>query len=291
MILLDISNILVSNLMQNIKLMSDNSIPQEDMYRHMILNTIRSNYMKFKKEYGELVICCDNKNGWRKAIFPEYKANRKKTRDSSSIDWAVVYKMFNQILFEIDQVFDWKMVTYESAEADDIIYTLCVNSEEGSKHLIISGDQDLLQIQHQAPMFVSITQYAPVAKKFYTTTNQYDLFEHVCRGDTSDGVPNILSDQRSFVEGIRQKTLTTKLIHSWWNYFTTHNTLDPSMPIERYILNNKLINLNMIPEEIQQGILDTYKNITKPKTNQMQIMKYFMENRLMNLSENIGDFT
>ena len=41
------------------------------------------------------------------------------------------------------------------------------------------------------------------------------LKEHILKGDTSDGVPNVLSPDNTFVDGLRQRPLSRKKIQSW----------------------------------------------------------------------------
>ena len=94
MILLDLNQVMISNLMMSVK---NNSEIEEDLVRHMILNTIRSLRKKFFQEYGELVIACDDTNYWRKQIFPYYKASRKKDRGESPMDWNNIFQILNKI--------------------------------------------------------------------------------------------------------------------------------------------------------------------------------------------------
>ena len=47
---------------------------QEDMIRHMILNSIRMYNKKFRKEYGEMVIATDSSN-WRRDAFHNINLN------------------------------------------------------------------------------------------------------------------------------------------------------------------------------------------------------------------------
>ena len=47
---------------------------------------------KFGKKYGDIIICCDDKNYWRKQTFPHYKANRKKFREESDYDWNLIFE-------------------------------------------------------------------------------------------------------------------------------------------------------------------------------------------------------
>ncbi len=63
-----------------------------NLVRHVVLNTLKSYKKKYSKQYGDVVICCDAKRSWRKDMFPNYKANRKASRDSSKIDWSLLFE-------------------------------------------------------------------------------------------------------------------------------------------------------------------------------------------------------
>ena len=76
MILLDYSQIALSNIIVQ-------KLNDEDMIRHMILNSIRMYNKKYRGEYGQMVICADGMNTWRRDYFPEYKANRRKGRSET----------------------------------------------------------------------------------------------------------------------------------------------------------------------------------------------------------------
>jgi hypothetical protein len=255
---------------------------EENMVRHMILNSIRSYRQKFSEEYGELVIACDNTNYWRKQIFPYYKASRKKKQAASELDWKQIFECMNKIRAEIKEHFPYKVIDIESAEADDIIAML-VRIHCFEKILILSGDKDFIQLH----TYGNVKQYDPVRKKFITHENpdRY-LDEHILRGDSGDGVPNILSPDNCFVVGERQKPLTQKKIDE-----LIELGLDGKFdhPLYRnYMRNQKLIDLKMVPKEIGAKIIESYDNQeTNPRSN---LMNYFMSNRLKNLMEHIGDF-
>lgn len=89
MILLDLSQVMISNIM--VQVGSHTDAIQPDLVRHMVINTIRSLKTKYGKEYGELVIACDDKKYWRRDYFPPYKGNRKADREKSNIDWPVLF--------------------------------------------------------------------------------------------------------------------------------------------------------------------------------------------------------
>ena len=67
---------------------------EEGLVRHMVLTSLRMHKNKFSDKYGTLVICCDDKKNWRKELFPYYKANRKKDRAASDLDWQFMFKVF-----------------------------------------------------------------------------------------------------------------------------------------------------------------------------------------------------
>ena len=66
MIIIDFSGIAISSIVINKTL-------DENLIRHMILNSIRMYRSKFHKEYGEIVIAADGANNWRRGAFPQYK--------------------------------------------------------------------------------------------------------------------------------------------------------------------------------------------------------------------------
>jgi hypothetical protein len=70
MILIDFNGIAIGNVVVQ-RLSAD-----ENLIRHMILNSIRMYRQKFHKEYGEVVIVADGAGNWRKDAYPQYKASR-----------------------------------------------------------------------------------------------------------------------------------------------------------------------------------------------------------------------
>jgi hypothetical protein len=257
-----------------------NAQVEENMVRHMVLNSIRMYKTKFESEYGEFVIACDNKNYWRKQLFPYYKANRKKSQAASELDWKTIFECLNKIRSELKEHFPYRIIDVESAEADDIIGTLCIEfGNTNEKILILSGDKDFQQLQR----YINIRQYNPVLKKF-VTCNDPDKFlaEHILKGDAGDGIPNVLSDDNSFVLGIRQKPMTQKKLDELSNITLDHPAY------RNYIRNKSLIDLTQVPEGIKLQILESYDEQANKKSS--NLFNYFIANRLKNLTESIQDF-
>lgn len=293
MIVVDYSQTAISNLMAEIGGRTDIEI-QVPLLRHMIVNSIRGYNQKFGKEYGQIVIACDNMKYWRKEHFPLYKAGRKKAREASGFDWKVIFDALNMIRNELDMYFPYKVMDVDGAEADDIIATLAkwsqnnetknVLFEEPSPFLIISGDHDFIQLHK----YENVKQYSPVMKKFIrpdVSPERY-IFEHIIRGDKGDGIPNVLSADDSLVNGVRQKPISTKKIEQWYK---DQDELPQDAEFKRnYDRNRKLINLDCIPKEISDRIINTYEE--KPFKDRSKLLNFFVENKMKNMLEVIEEF-
>ena len=289
MILVDLNQVMISNLMMQIG-GKKNVAVEEDLVRHMVLNSLRMYRTKFFKKYGELVICCDDKNYWRRELFPYYKIHRKKDRDESGLDWNMIFTVLNGIRDDIREKFPYKVIQIEHAEADDIIGSLChrfghlgITNGSAEPILILSSDKDFMQLQKYA----NVEQYSSMQKKFITCSNpaRY-IHEHILKGDRGDGVPNFLSDDDVFVNGKRQKPLATKKIDAW-NGMRPEDYCDERM-LRNYRRNQQLVDLDFIPEDIQNEaneIFDNYKLNERGK-----IFNYFIEKKMKNMMEVIGDF-
>ena len=274
------NQIALANLMMNLK-MNNSKTVDESMVRHMILNSIRMYRTEHYSEYGEVVLTWDSKHSWRRDYFPEYKASRRKGREESDLDWNEIFGTLNKIRSEIKKNFPYKYLEVFGAEADDIIGFLCEETRD-EKIMIISGDKDFIQLQK----YPNVAQWSPITKK---QVNGFDptiyLKEHILKGDTSDGVPNVLSPDKTFVDGLRQRPLSRKKIQSWlvgggsdWNDEVKRN----------FQRNSTLIDLTKTPEELKNQIRLEYNNA--PHGDRSKLLNYFMTYKLRELTENIGEF-
>ena len=280
------NQIALANLMMNLNMNKSKEV-DENMVRHMILNSIRMYRQEYKQEYGEPVLTWDSKHSWRKDYFPQYKAGRRKGREKSSLDWDKIFTVLNNIKKEIRENLPYKNLEIYGAEADDIIGVLIKDPKKWftEKRMIISGDKDFIQLQK----YPFVQQWSPITKK---AVNGYDpdvyIQEHILKGDTSDGIPNVLSPDNTFTDGLRQKPLSRKKIESWVGadekYISTWND-----EVKRnYQRNSMLIDLTNTPEDIEIKILEDYKNA--PSGNRKKLLNYFIKNRLKTLTESIGEF-
>jgi len=275
-LLVDFSQIVIGSYMTAAKY----STVDMDVIRPTVLNTLRIYRNKFTKEYGEIILCCDDRKSWRKELFPNYKASRRKTRKVSDVDWTNLYECLNQLKDELRQWFPYKLLQVEKAEADDIIATLVHLMNE--RTLILSSDKDFVQL-HQ----FNVRQYSPMQKKFIDGDAKRNLHEKLIKGDVGDGVPNILSDDNVFIdEGRRQKPITTKKVDAWYD-------LEPDMycdseMLRNYNRNKQLIDLGEVPESIRINITKQFE--TTQVGVRSRLLTYFVNHKLKNLTENISEF-
>lgn len=282
-ILVDLNQVMIANMMVQIG-NHHNAEVDENMIRHMVLNTLRFNRVKFNAEFGELIICADDKNYWRRQLFPYYKASRKKNREESELDWAAIFQALNRVREELKTYFPYKVIQIDGAEADDIIGAIIhqegLELAGGEPFLILSGDKDYIQLHKYA----NVKQYNPVLKKWVVHSNpeQY-LFEHIMKGDQGDGIPNVLSPDNSFVMSIRQKPVTKKRLEEWMDI----NSMSSEVK-RNYARNKALIDLNEVPSHIKEKVLEEYAR-ENPK-DRSQLLNFFIKNRLKLLTESIGEF-
>ena len=262
--------------------MDETTEVSEDMVRHMILNSIRNYVMQFKSDYVEsdadVILAWDSKHYWRRDYYPQYKASRRKGRQESDLDWNEIFGVTNKIRDEIKENLPYKSVEVYGAEADDII---AIVSNSYDKVMIVSSDKDFIQLHKE-----NVKQWSPVTKQ---EVNGHDpdtyIKEHVLKGDSGDGVPNVLSPDHTFTDGLRQKPLGKKRIEKMIN----ENMSDWNDEVKRnYQRNYKLINLKNIPKDIESNIID---EVDKSSCgDRSKLLNYFTVNKLKTLTENIGDF-
>jgi hypothetical protein len=281
MVLVDLNQVLLAGLMAQIA--NQKGKLEESLIRHMVLNIIRTHVKNFKNEYGEIVLCCDNRKYWRKDFFPFYKAGRKKTREKSDLDWHLIFDILAKLKQELKENFPYKVIDVEGAEADDIIGTLVPIYAPHQKILILSSDGDFLQLQMYGS---NVKQYNPSQKKYIKSHDPLlELKEKIIRGDKGDGIPNVFSPSDCFVRDLRQKPITQKVIEKYMT--EDHNTWEDDSAKVGFSRNQTLIDLRNIPGDIKRKIINTYEE-AKPAKG--KLLNYFMEHKLKNLMDVIEEF-
>jgi len=282
MILIDYNQIALSNIFMQ-------KLGEESLIRHMILNSIRMYNKKYRAEYGQMVICCDGFNTWRKQYYPEYKASRKKNRDNSDMDWVEIFRVLHMVRDEIKENLPYKVVHQDGVEADDIIATLVERTQEFGMDepvMIISSDKDFIQLQK----YRNVKQFSPIQKKMVTDDNPRTyLFNHIMRGDDGDSIPNVLSDDDTFINEDKSQTpLWQKKIDSWLEQSDNLREIMDETTYRNYQRNKTLIDLDEIPDTIKENIINTFDN-QKPAMK-MKVLNYLVKKRCTNLIEVAEEF-
>jgi len=287
MMILDLQQVMFANVHVHFGMTSE---IDENMLRHLILNQIRSLRKKFKNDYPEFVVAIDSKNNWRKKYFQYYKANRKKARDNSEIDFDAIFSAFDKIKTELKDHFKYRVVGVDGAEADDVIGVLVkkfgteslIKDYSAPNIMIISGDKDFQQLQR----FTNVSQYDPIKKREIKCSDPVNfLRKHVIKGDSVDGIPNVLSDDDTFVNDTkRQPPMTAKRLSRFLS------NVDLSEEERKHFeRNEKLIDLTHVPVEISTEILRTFDSEENKKTIG-SLYSYMIDKKLKQLMGVIDEF-
>jgi len=297
MILVDYSQVALAAILTFQRELKGTESEVKNLIRHVTLSTLKSYKKKYAKEYGEMVICCDGRKYWRRDFFPNYKASRKKNREASDLDWKLIFDTLSEMREDLTMHFPYRVIHVEEAEADDVIAVMtkwlqnnnqCIKGlvEEPQKILILSSDKDFKQLQ----LYPTVKQWSPMQKKYVTATQREIIeykIEHIVKGDSGDGIPNILSKDDIFLVEERQKPVSAKRLQEFIdNGFTACRNDEERRNWQR---NSTLVDFDFIPEQVSQNIVQAYLN-TKLNNDKMKIMNYLMEHRCRLLLDEIEDF-
>lgn len=278
MILLDASSIFISSIMAQ----SSTYEESPEMIRHTIFNIIRRYNLEHRDQYGEMIVCFDSKNNWRKDTFPQYKANRAKGRKDSSHNWELIFDIIDQTKQELREYSPFRCVEVDRCEADDVIGVLCEKQMNPEPILIISPDKDFVQLQK----YPNVKQYSNTQKKWVTPDEDAvtDLQNKIISGDKGDGVPNALSDDMTLVEDRRQTVVSKSKRQS-----LLENPEALGTTVARQLIRNRdMIDLTRVPNDLKEQVLEAF---SKPAGGSvMRLMTLFTKNKMKLMIESLGDF-
>lgn len=296
MIIVDFSQVLLASVFvfsDDFKKGADTD-KMKGILRHTLLTSILGYKRDHGKKYGEIVIACDGRQYWRKQYFQQYKANRKKGREESELDWDAIFSHLADMRAELIKYFPWKVIHIDRAEGDDIMAVLakyCVDTrstqdglfEEPEPALLITSDGDSKQCHNKY-----VRQWSPMQKKFVPAPEKDFLIEKIIKGDAGDGVPSVLCPDDWFTnsayEGQRAKPVTKKVIER----FKTGVGLSEEES-NRYIRNKTLIDFDCIPEDLRLEIISTYEKCV-PVKDLNGVMNFLMSVRAKQLLERVHEF-
>lgn len=283
MILVDYSGSMFASIYVELNRSKGNSY-SKNFLRHILISQLRSYNKKFKEQFGKMVICLEGGSCWRKEYFPNYKANRYQNRIDSGIDWKSIFTDMNDITNELIEFLPYKFIKVSGLEADDEIAILTILSQEIQNYpvIIVSNDKDYKQLHK----YKFVNQYLPQKGTLYKEKNpDFALMNLIINGDKTDGIPNINSSINTFVDGSRQKPITSKFIRTLVNDGLESLTEEQK---KRYDENETLISFDKIPNEYYSKVLNEYN---KEKTySKMKLFNYLVKNKLRDQIDHITDF-
>jgi len=260
----------------------------ENLVKHIILNNIRTYRNRFpESSWGRMVICLEGRS-WRRDIFPQYKAARTTNKAKDKYNWDEIYRLLKLTSADIKDNFPYAVIHVENGEADDIIgaITMCEMDKLGAEKIaIVSADKDFIQLHNLG----EVVQYSPFQDKMIEepSPGRY-LFEHLLRGDSTDGVPNANSPDNSFTDKIRQKPMRkTDIEHYWDNRDSYQGGMNDGV-YRNFIRNQKMIDLKFMPKDVYESSitqLDSYKYPMRGK-----VFNYLIENKMNMLIECASEF-
>lgn len=294
MIIIDYSGIAMAGAIAMHKTIKDSS--KEDainIIRHVILSGILAYKRKYSKEYGKIVIACDGPSYWRREVFKEYKGNRKKDRDNNSIlDWSLIFEALALVRQELIDYFPYNVIHLDRCEADDIIACLTkeYRTELGKQEpiMIISSDVDMNQLQK----YNEVSQYSPMTKKLIKVNrkqiNEY-LINTFVKGQKKDGIPSYKQSDDALIKEDKERApaVSAKTLQKFMELGIDACTND--LEKARYQRNQKMMDFDMIPDDIYNLIINTYENQII-KFDRMKLMNFLIKKRCRQLLDNIQDF-
>jgi hypothetical protein len=267
-------------------------IKMNQIARHVFLDSMLEVHKKWSDKCGEIVICADDENYWRKDIFPNYKASRKATKEASKTDWDSIKAIRTDLEAELREVFPWKVVKADHAEADDVVgvivkyhntndLKLLGMMEAPQKCLAISSDHDYLQLYR----YKHYAQWCPRKKIILPKPESTFLLEKILRGDSGDGICNVMSHPDSLVNGIKQTSCTNKFVEA---ALKAPRDLPPEI-MKRLVENRNLIDFDCIPKNISESIIHEYTS-ANPVKDKTKIFQYCVDRRLKQITEKVSQF-
>jgi len=279
MLIIDYNSIAIGNVL------AQGAETSEEVLRHTILASVRKYRTKFREHAKNTIIVSDGKGNWRKDIFPQYKHKRKISKAGSNIDWDQLFKTTNMVFEEISEYFPYITLCMPGCEADDTIAQIVFDTQEFGNHedvMIISSDKDFIQLHK----YKNVRQYSPITRREikHPAPHEY-VKEHILKGDSTDGVPNVLSHDDTFVDDVKSTVLSAKKKKS-----LLENPEGLGQDVYRnYLRNQKLIDLSFCPEDVKSRILDEYET-KRQKKPRNRVFNYLVKNQCVVLLEGVQDF-
>lgn len=288
-LVMDVSTLTIATIMNNFKPKEQYTI--DIVYiRHIVLDTIRFNVVKFKMNYPDIVLALDSGVSWRRNVAPYYKKKRESDKIESEWDWEHLNSLIGSVYSELIEYLPYKVISVRYAEGDDIIavVTKYVVSN-GKSVMIVAADSDMVQLQK----YSGVMQWSPTQKKFVVPKYgcyRNDLRIKIIKGDKKDSIAPIKMRSDYIVtkvDGERSPSIKEKELLALLEA-DDPTTLLSDEHAKRYKENEILRDFDFIPSDIANRILEEYNAPNKGNRSKMQ--DYFRTHQLYKMLEKITDF-
>lgn len=234
----------------------------QEMYDFVL--DVASNY---EADVTDVIVALDSTTGyWRRDYFPPYKADRKQRRDAT-VDWAEVYRQFQEFADRIASHLPWAVVQVDKCEADDVIYALSIaNSNDGGDSFIYSSDSDYLMLMDEHihvynPMrgeWASFPYDCKVnGKDFrYENSAEYKMYAILTGQAGKDNVYNIKTP--TDFSGTRKPGFGIAAASKLLATEDLFKTLSENGWYDNYMRNCTLINPDALPHQYGEAIMEKY---------------------------------
>lgn len=287
--LVDYSQIVISTIMATYK---PNDELNLDTIRHVVINTIRANVLKNRKNYNHVILCVDNAQGgyWRKKVAPYYKGRRAESREKNKYDFDVILESMQIIKKELTEHMPYVIMDIAGLEADDHIAVLSKHfGNQGIPVLITSSDGDFTQL-HDIP---KLKQWSPILSKWVKPKYgkpKDDLRFKCLKGDKKDGIASYKAVSNHYMlDGVRSPSIRQEELKHLMSCTEEEIELTLSQEhFKRYQENKLLLDFDLIPLNLQKDILSYYEDYkVAPRS---VIYQYFVSKGLTKLITSINEF-
>ena len=231
----------------------------------------------FNPDY--LTLACDGKNLWRKDIYPEYKDNRKANKAQIPIDWSLFYQTRDNLMAECARCLPVKTVLLDRIEADDIVAVLTERLHETQEIFALTNDKDWHQLfKYSGVRIFKINDQSKAA--YYSADKTFGRTEvtgvdpvkliqmKILVGDTGDNIPNLKPR-------LGEKTAEKVIMEYHGNIYAY--AMKEGL-LEAFERNQRLINLDRIPDEIKDAIWNVFNNATVPEVDHLLLSEFYGDN-------------
>lgn len=157
-----------------------------------------------KKSYkaGHVILTCDSgSSSYRKAIYPDYKQNRKDKFDTQTPEEQLAFERFftefNRVMDDYKSKGKYPLFRFEKCEADDIAAYIVKNRKRYgfNKVVLISSDRDWDLLVSEDVMRFSYVTRKEVTLENWNEHYDYSPSDHISikclTGDSGDNIPGV----------------------------------------------------------------------------------------------------